>query len=101
MKTVTVTLANTNYNLLTLMQAVEAACYPRSARLQIQLDAGAGAAKLFVGNEDVSATNYGAVLLAGQAFIFDATPQSLVSIIGISLRSDTAGVKVNISSLVQ
>jgi hypothetical protein len=101
LKSVVITLANTNYNLLTLMQALDGATYPRVAKLQLQLDPGAGAAKFFIGNDDLSGTNFGVSLVAGQALNFDSTPQNIIWLGGILLRSDTAGVRVNVVALAQ
>jgi len=101
LKSLNLTAANTNYALLTLMQALDKSAPPRACSIQIQLDPSAGAAHLYIGNDDLSGTNCGVSLTAGQAMPFDTTPQNLVNLSQIQLRSDTAGVQVNVKVLVQ
>jgi hypothetical protein len=101
LKTIVLTTLNTNYSLLTLIQAIDPGAPPRACHCQIQLDNGAGAAHLFVGNDDISGTNFGVNLVAGQQTTFDSTPQNLINISNIFLRSDTSAVKVNVKILVQ
>ena len=100
LKSVIVTLANTNYNLLTLMQVVDKAAPTRCSKLNIQLDTLAGAANLYIGNDDISGTNFGAHLNAGQAKIWESGETDRIVLNQIFLRSDTAGVQVNIDALV-
>jgi len=101
LKQLTITTLNTNYSLLTLMQAIDASVTGRCAKLNIQLDPSAGAAHLYIGNEDISGSMYGAVLLAGQVKVWETAGMNIINASQIYLRSDTSGVKVNIDLLVQ
>lgn len=101
LKSVTLTAASTNYNLLTLIQALEPGQTGRCCKLAIQNDTGNGAAHLFVGNEDVSGTNFGANLVATQVLDFETVGMNLINASDIWLRSDTASIKVNIALLQQ
>lgn len=99
LKTVTLTSNGTAYNLLTLMQVVDKAAPPRCAKLNIQLDLSAGAANLLVGNEDVSATNYGAVLVAGQAIVWETGETNDLVLNQISLWATSgSSVRVNVNA---
>ena len=101
LKTITLTTLNTAYSLFTLIQAVDkSVVYTECCKLSIQLDPLAGSAKLRVGNEDISPTNCGVVLQAGQAQIFEMIEQNLYSLKNIYLLSDTSGVAVNITFVV-
>jgi hypothetical protein len=100
LKSVTLAAANTNYNLLTLMQARDANAPSRCSKLNIQLDPGAGGALLFVGNDDISATNYGAALYAGQVKVWETGQVNNLVLNQIYLRCATAGVQVNIDATV-
>lgn len=101
LKTITLTTLNTNYSLLTLVQALDPGVTGRCCKLAIQLDPGAGGAKLFIGNDDLSGTNYGVALFAGQAQIYENAALNVINASQIFLRSDTSGVKVNITILQQ
>ena len=101
LKTVTLTAANTNYSLLTLMQALDPGQTGRLCKLTIQSDSGNGAANLYIGNEDLSGTNYGSHLVASQAVVFETVSMNLVNASQIYLRSDTNATKVNILALQQ
>jgi hypothetical protein len=101
LKSVTLTAANTNYSLLSLVQAKDPGVTGRCCKLGIQLDIGAGGAHLYVGNEDLSGTNYGAVLVAGQVQVYENAALNVINCSQVYLRSDTAGVQVNVTILEQ
>jgi hypothetical protein len=101
LKSITLTTLNTNYSLLTLLQALDPGVNGRCCKLNLQLDPGAGAAKLFIGNDDLSGTMYGAALLAGQVKVWETAQINLINASQIFLRSDTSAVKVNVDLLVQ
>lgn len=100
LKSVTLASANTDYSLLALMQAVDAAAPTRCSKLNIQLDLSAGSAHLYVGNSDVSGSNYGAVLVAGQVKVWEMGETNRILLSQIYLLSDTASQQVNIDALV-
>lgn len=97
LKTLQLPLANTNYNLLTLMKAVDATVPIRAQYLQIQFDVDGGGARLRIGNDDVSNTNYGILLFATQAHSMWHDANS-INLDQYYLRSDTAGLFVTISA---
>lgn len=100
LKSIVLPSANTNYNLLTLMQVADVQAPSRCSKLNLQLDTGAGAAKLFIGNDDISGSNYGVVLNAGQVKVWEMGETNRIILSQIFLRSDTAAVQVNIDALV-
>ena len=101
---VTLTNANTSYSLLTLLQTADAGFtdLPNegSARCQIvtlQADLNAGGARFYIGNSGLTGAIMGSELVAGQAisigFYSGLNPILLSS---IYVRSDTAGVRMNV-----
>jgi hypothetical protein len=97
---VTITSASKAYSLLSLMQAVDKAAPPRCCKLNIQLDTGAAGANLYVGNEDVSATNFGAHLNAGQVFVIENGETDRIVLSQLYLFADTESLQVNVAALV-
>ena len=100
LKTVSLTSLNTNYNLYTLMKAVDPAAPDRCCKLNLQLDVGAGAAKLFIGNDDISGTNFGVQLNAGQVKVWESGETNRILASQIWLRTDTNTQSVHVDSLV-
>lgn len=108
--TVTLTLANTNYNLLELINAILAAetgtdanvQSPGSARnVQIQsypgIDGvGTNTADILLGDAKLSTTRMGSVINPG-GFLSDRSPINNVDLGEIYARSATAGQKLNIT----
>jgi hypothetical protein len=101
LKSVTLTTGGTKYNLLTLIQALDPAQTGRCCKLQIQLDPSAGGATLLVGNDDISATNYGTSLVAGQFVTFENAALNVINASAIWLQSATSAVRVNVLILSQ
>ncbi len=101
LKTITLTTGSTVYNLLTLMNLKDPGITGRCCKLALQLDIGAGGAQLLVGNDDISTTNYGAVLVAGQIVEWENAALNVINASNIYLLSTTAGVKVNVNLLEQ
>jgi hypothetical protein len=100
MKAVTIPLANTNYNLLALMQVVDPRAPVTCMALQIEFDPDAGSARLRLTNSDGSNTNWGVQLVASQAFEVSASGTNSVPVGNYWLRCDTAGQIVGIFALV-
>lgn len=96
MDSVTLTSTGTVYNLLTLLQAIDSKIPKKCQSVQLQVDLGAGGAKVYVGNSQVSATHCGAILVAGQAAIPIGYDSNLVLLSDIYLTSDTNAIQVNI-----
>lgn len=97
LKSVTLGTAGTKLSLFSLIQALDPTYkYPQCSKLSIQLDPGAGAAKLLIGNEDISTVNYGVSLQAGQALLFEGIEQNLYELNQVYLQSDTDSVRANI-----
>lgn len=93
--TVTLTTSGTVYNLYTLIKAnypnADGAC----RELTLLGDPGNGAAKVFVGNNSVSSSNFGQQLTAGQSTTYRAADSNAVYL-GKGLVSDTNGAKVDV-----
>jgi len=89
---VTLTTANTNYNLLTLLQAVDTefndSPYQRCRRLAIQADFDAGAARFFVGNTDMTGSIFGVEIVATQSVLYE-DEQDTIILNHVFLRCDT------------
>ena len=94
---VTLTAANTNYSLLALLRAIDADFPAKAQMVQIQHDPAAGADLLWIGNEDMSATNHGVELVATQAFPINSLDSNLINLGDIWLRSDGAGKRINVA----
>ena len=101
MKTVTLTSDAVVYSLLTLMQAIDPGQNGRYCKLVIQNDPGNGAANLYIGNDDLSATNKGTQLVATQAISFETVGVNIINASQIYLKSDTNAIKVNVTALQQ
>lgn len=100
-KTLNLALAANAYNLYDLIQAADVTVkYPQCCKLQIQLDPGAGAGKLYIGNSDVSSTNRGTELVAGQSKEYEGIEQNLYSLQNVWLRGSANDMDVNISYVV-
>ena len=98
MKAVTLTLANTNYNLYSLMQGIETNAPERCHKLQLQADPSAtSSSQTRIGNADLSDTNYGVLLFATQAFGIESQTNSVVCS-EFWLRCNLAGKTVSITS---
>lgn len=101
LRTVTLPSANTNYVLLTLLQALDPTTLRRAQALQLQLDVNAGAANLFIGNPGMTSTDMGVQLVASQAFSIPSLDSNLILLDDVVLRTDGTGVKVNVAVVVR
>ena len=100
MKSITLTNANQNYNLLALMQVVDSRAPISCHILQLQLDPAAGSAKLRIVNQDGSDTNWGIQIVASQAFQVNSSGTNSVPIGNYWLRCSVAGKIVGVFALV-
>ena len=93
---VTLTNANTNYKLYTLMNDLDPRCPARCAEVQIQANS-ANAGTVLVGDGSLSATNYGKELdsLDGTT-VGGGSDKNGIALKNIYLRSATAGQVCNI-----
>lgn len=92
--TVTITLANQNYNLLTLLQAIEANCPPTARELVIQSHSD-NASTVLVGDGSLSGTRCGYELALGQSRTYRSSIQHVL-LGSIFVRSAGAGQKLNV-----
>jgi len=93
--TITIANANTNYNLLQLVRAVRPEA-PALAREVIITASPENSADILIGDETLSATNYGVRLAPGDALVH-RTVQPSVPLGGIWLRSSASNQKVSIT----
>lgn len=94
--TVTLTLADTNYNLLALIQAIEANCPAACTQLTIQNDPDDGPATLRIGDANLGAARCGYKLLRGDPAGYVRNLQNVL-LGNIYLRAvGEAGKKVNV-----
>ncbi len=102
LRSVTITTANVNENLLTLLQAADSDIPPHCQMFQIQLDIGAGAARLYIGDtSSLTATDVGVELVAGQAFSIGSVESNLINLADIAVRSDTNSTRINVTIVVR
>jgi hypothetical protein len=104
LKTVTLTNANTNYQLSALLAAIDPDIIGivgkgRCQYLQLQFDINAGADLLFIGNADISGTNFGVCLVGTQAWPMHSMENNLIRTDQIYLRSNGAGHVVYVAML--
>ena len=86
------------YNLFALIQANDPTVKHASCHaLSIQVDPGAGGAKVFIGDAAVSSTDRGAELLAGATKTYEPAGQNLYLLNQLFLKSDTSNTKVNVT----
>lgn len=102
--TLTLTTASTAYQLRALILAsTNPPLTPPSPSpliaefLSIQVDPGAGGAKVFIGNSDVSATNRGYEIVAAQGINPLQFTSNLINLDQIYLMADTNATKVNVT----
>lgn len=100
MKSVVLTNSATNYNLYTLMIGVDANAPVRCRTLQLQVDPGAGSAKVYILNANGTTSNWGVELVASQAFRLDTSMVDSIPTNGFWLRSDTASITIGVFALV-
>jgi hypothetical protein len=98
MHSITLTTSGTKYNLFTLMQAIVPNLSQFAQSVQIQLDNGAGAANLYIGDPStVASTDCGVHLVASQAFDKAAFTSDMLQLNDFGLTSDTNSVQVNVT----
>jgi len=86
---VALTDANTNYNLLALVQAIDSG-FVDQGEFTIQAEDDGGAQVILVGDSNLAADRYGWKLTAG-----DSMPK-LKSLLGVYARCDLAAKKLNV-----
>lgn len=104
MLSLTLTDANTNYSLLELLQTADPSGFSglgpfHVQSLQIQVDIDAGAARVYIGNSDISGTNHGRVLVATQADAQNSWQGTSVVLSAIYVRSNTATTVIHVEVL--
>ena len=104
MGTVTLTTANTVYQLSALLAALGASIRPavgtppRCQYVSIQANPGAQSSILYIGSRDtMSATDYGVYLIATQAWQVQSMDANLIRLDQIYLMSDGSSQTVNVT----
>jgi hypothetical protein len=94
---VTLTTADTNYDLLTLCRAIDANLVDGFSHIVIQSDANNGAAKVKVGKDSsLSNTRFGYELGAGEGHVYPGNSRKRYGLYGLVARTDTNGSKLNL-----
>lgn len=101
MKSFVIANANTNVNLLTQLQALDADVPKLVQKLQILCDVDGGAARWRIGNSDLSDTMYGVLLFASQAFGIESQDQNILPLSNIYIRCDTINLRVAVTLVVR
>ena len=100
MHTVTILAANTNYDLYTLMAAVDPSAPASVVFLQLQADPAGGAAKFRIGNGSLSDTDYGVLITASSSQTFqDQTGCKSIATKGMLVRCDTPEKTLSVIAL--
>lgn len=97
-RTLTLTSANTNYNLGTLIKALNSSASTEYSELIITAD-DANTAPVYFGSDstNLSATDYGLKLLAGDSILMRASAlNDGITATGIYLRSSSAAQKIHV-----
>jgi|SRR5208282_6871560 len=98
LRSVVLTTSNTIYNILTLVQVITPGFPSFNRYIQIQLDLNAGAANVYIGNPDTLTTSdYGAILVASQAWSVTYTVAAGVELSDISVMSNTNSTQLNLT----
>jgi hypothetical protein len=101
MHSVILTSANTNYNLLVLVQAITPNLPTFCRSVALNIDIAAGAAKVFIGSPDsLSATDCGWDGVATQVWDSSFYVSGGLNLGDIELRTDTGGTQVNCTIVV-
>jgi hypothetical protein len=92
LRSVTLILANTQYNLYSLLSALDVDTPKKACYVQLQFDPAAGGDLLYIGNSGVAdiSANYGASLVATQAWQSPSYDSNLILLSNILLRSNGA-----------
>lgn len=94
---VTLTAANTNYDLLTLVRAIDANYVDVGTKIAVQVEDDAGAQIFRVGRDvNLSDTRYGGKYVCGDFPYVETREQLNAHLKGLFARCDTAGKKLNI-----
>ncbi len=102
LQSVTIPSADTNVNLLTLLQAIDSEVPTHVQSISIQVDINEGATKVFIGNPDtLSAANNGATMVATQSWSTGSHESNLIYLGDIELRADTTTTLLHISFIVR
>lgn len=102
LQSVTIPSADTNVNLLTLLQAIDSEVPAHVQSISIQIDIDEGATRVFIGNPDtLSATNNGATLVATQVWSTGSHESNLIYLGDIELRADTSTTLLHVSFIVR
>jgi hypothetical protein len=104
MGSVTLTNADQNYSLLTLLEALGAlgddldpsTADPRVQFIAIQADPDGGAARFWVGNSNMTATNHGVLIYPTQVWPIYSVGADLIKLKQIYLRCDVAAQRMNV-----
>lgn len=103
MGTLTLPNANQTYNLLTLLQAKDptltTARILRAQFLMIQVDDSLASGTLYIGNANVSATEYGVFLASLQSLSFPSMESNLIVLASLNLFSDTTNTTIHVTFL--
>jgi hypothetical protein len=102
--TLHLTTANTPYQLTTLLQAKDSVQFPsnyaiRCLWLTIQVDPDAGSGTIYIGNSNVSTTEYGWLVVATQTISLPSVESNLVTANDLWFLSDTNNVDIHVSFL--
>ncbi len=97
---VTAPVANTNYELYTLMAVAEPHPPALVQRLQIQADPAGQNAEFRIGGATMTDTDYGVLLYATQAFLIeDGGGLNTISTKGVYVRCNVAGLSFAVTAL--
>ena len=98
MGSVTLTTANTVYQLSALLSAIEKNLSTRLSYLRVEFDLG-GTGNVYVGGASVASNNCGSHLVPTQQANFDVFDSGLVLTSDVYLKADTNSQQVNVTAI--
>ena len=93
------TTSGTTYNLYALLTAIDPKLPRHCQACQIQLDVGAGGARLYISNPDAAnpAVDNGAELVASQAYSIPSLSSNLIVLDDVVVESNSNNTRINVT----
>jgi len=99
MRSVVLTNANENYNLYDLMKALDKGAPERGTKVQLQAPDQPFSGIVYIGNQQLTATDYGVFLFATQAFSIELGQLNVIYFKMIFLRSTQASTRIGVTAV--
>lgn len=99
LRSVTLAVAGTKYNLFTLLKAVDSTLPRHCQACQIQVDVNAGGARVYISNPEATtpSTDNGAELVSSQAYSIPSLSSNLIVLDDIIVATNTNATRLNVT----